>query len=254
MSFTKSLTKAQFKIDHASLQNRALVLFALLFIILVPWYFVIYTPQSQQAGEVQDHISELQDKTNSSRTKYENILNRSKNPNIGNMISQYEQVKKEIKRLNREITHYHHTYIDDKELGHLLHSILDDIKTVTIEHFSTKEAQPPIATAVTQTNTANSKGSKVPTKPESSNSGAQPNQQLLPEITRYTLSLKGDYFSILRFLERTERLKWQLFWESFTYHVELYPQGIATIEFYTLKPGQVMVAPIVTDATKGAAK
>ncbi|MDA9271819.1 hypothetical protein N9Q05_00330 [bacterium] len=263
MSFTNNLTKAQFKLDHTSLQNRALILCALVLVIMIPWFFLIYTPQLQQAVEAQDQINELQEKTDSIRAKYESILNFSKNANTAKMIAKYDLVKKDIKTLNQEITHYHHTYITDEELSRLLHSILEDIKTVTIEDFSTKVVPPPIATVTPSQKTVTPAVAATPTspavpavpvQPRLPKFGAKPSQNIPPEMTRYTLSLKGDYFSILRFLQRIERLKWQLFWESLTYHVETYPEGIATIEFYTLKPGHVVVAPPAPPATKGAAK
>ena len=263
MSFTKNLTKIQFKIDHTSRQNRMLILCTLLLTIMVPWYFLIYTPQSQQAAEVADQISELQEKTDTIRAKYEDILNLSNNPNTEKLIAKYDQVKKDIKILNQEMVHYHHTYIDDEELARLLHSILEDIKTVTIEHFSTKLIPPstvPVATsqktvtpAVAATPTTPAVPA-VPVQPQIPKLGAKPAQEPPPEMTHYTLSLKGDYFSIMRFLQRIEGLQWQLFWESFTYQVNKYPEGIATIEFYTLKPGQEAVTLPTQGSIKGVAK
>lgn len=251
MTFTQSLTKAQFRIDHTSHQNRVLILCAMLVAIVVPWYFLIYTPQATLATEAQQQISDLQNKTDEIRAKYESILNLAKNPDTTELTAKYDQIKKEIKRLNQEMTHYHHTYIDDKELARLLHSLLSDMQTVSIDNFSTKitptapvsaPAVPPktVTPAVAATPTTPAIPA-VPVQPATPTLSTTPKSEPPPEMTHYSLSLKGDYFSIMHFLQRIEMLKWQLFWVSLNYHVETYPQGIATIEFYTLKPGQTPV-------------
>jgi MSHA biogenesis protein MshJ len=253
MAFIKNLTRTQFRIDHTSLQSRILILFGVLLAIIVPWYYLIYIPQSEKAEREQQQVGTLQNKTELVRAKYEAILSLAKNPETIKLFAKHAQIKKDIALLNQEITHYHHTYISDKELADLLHSLLKDMQTVSIENFSTKVIPPPVA-VTTESGSSDTKSAPatvtpaIPATPTAKAVPAVPVQpkrpvlpaltaaHLPPEMTHYTLTLKGDYLSIMHFLQRIEALKWQLFWESLVYHVDSYPQGTATIEFYTLKP------------------
>ena len=235
MSFTKSLIRLQFRIDHTSVRNRAALFCALLFIIIVPWYFLIYTPQAEEAEQVQQQIDELKNQTDRLREKYDAILAHAKSHDMDALIAQYNRLKNKTQYINQQLIHYHNSYIEDNELATLLYSILNDMKNVSIENFSTLVEVPP--------ETVN-----VPSKPGTAStpvpvSPPVPITEAPPETTRYSLALKGDYFSILRFLKRLEQLKWQLFWTSFNYHVESYPQAVATIEFYTLKSNKPLPAP-----------
>jgi MSHA biogenesis protein MshJ len=51
---------------------------------------------------------------------------------------------------------------------------------------------------------------------------------------RLRLSLRGNYFDSLRYLQAMEALPWTVYWDSFDYQVEQYPQAILTVEIATL--------------------
>lgn len=235
MSFNNYLIKAQFKIDHAPVRMRIMVLCGLLTLIFVPWFYLVYSPQKQEAEHVSQQINALTNKTALLRAKYEYILKHAKSRDVGALMTKYNQLNSELRALNLSMTHYRHTYISDKDLAGLLQSMLSEMKNVSIENFSTLLINTPPPVSVPQ--------------PKSKPSGAVkplatgkplPVEKTAPEVSQemnhYTLSLKGDYLSITAFLHHLEQLKWQLFWQKLTYHVEAYPVGIATIEFYTLKP------------------
>ena len=235
MSFRKSLIRLQFKIDHTSFHNRIALLCTLLFMIIVPWYFLIYTPQTKEAAQVQQQIDELKAQTDRLRNKYDAILAHAKSHDMDALITQYHRLKKQTQSLDQKLIHYRHSYIEDNELATLLYSILKDMKNVSIENFSTLASIAPVSVP-----------SKSGTKTGTPAPAPEPSKapiEIVPETTRYSLSLKGDYFSIMRFLQRLEQLKWQLFWDNFNYHVKSYPQAIATVEFHTLKTSDVLPVP-----------
>lgn len=51
---------------------------------------------------------------------------------------------------------------------------------------------------------------------------------------RLRLSLRGNYFDSLRYLQAMEALPWTVYWDSLEYRVETYPQAILTVEIATL--------------------
>lgn len=48
------------------------------------------------------------------------------------------------------------------------------------------------------------------------------------------MSLEGDYFSVMRFVEAVEAMPDKLYWKRLDYKVAEYPKGIIDIEVYTL--------------------
>ncbi len=243
MSFTKRLAKLQFIVDRLSLIHRVAILCGLLLIIYIPWFFLIYRPQAAASAEIEQQISHLRNQTIILQKKYANILTLAKNHDVDKLIVKYKGLQQQLQDLNQHITHFHHSHISDKELVVLVHSILDDIDKIRIENFSTvvKVSEPLVSTPIPAAMTA--KSGALPTPPTGS-TVSNPY-----DMIHYSLSLRGDYFSIMQFLQRVESLKWRLFWETFHYHVMHYPEALATVEFYTLKPASV--TPILT---KGVSK
>lgn len=242
MSFRKRLIKIQFEVDHLSLPHRIATLCILFLLIVLSWYFLVYKPQSQASHQAQQQIVNLQNQTKALKKRYETILTLVKNHQMDKLISQYKALQDKIAALNQQILHFHHQFISDEELAKLLHSILKDIDKLSIEYFSTVvKAEPaPVSSEKPVKKPSKSPAPTTPAttaKPQSVKA-EPPKLDAPPEMVFYTLSLKGDYFAILRFLKRVEQLKWQLFWTKFDYQVEAYPNAVATIEFYTLKPAK----------------
>lgn len=52
------------------------------------------------------------------------------------------------------------------------------------------------------------------------------------------LTLAGDYFSVLAYLQRLEDLPWRLYWDTLEYEVRQYPRARVTLEVYTLSTGK----------------
>lgn len=229
MSFTKPLIRLQFKIDRLGLPQRIAVLCSLLFIVLVPWFFLVHNPQIHSAENIQKQINDLNNQTIALQRNHENILMLAKSQDIVKLTDLYLDLEHQMQTIKQEITHFHHNYIDDKELSKLLYSLLHKIEKLEIINFSTVvrvKATPPVPIK----GTAATPASKIQTTP-------------VPDTAHYSLSLRGDYFSIMQFLEYVERLKWQLFWDKLDYTVIQYPVAIATIEFYTLKPESAPLPP-----------
>lgn len=232
------ILKVQFKLDQLILPYRAVVLSGALLVLCVMWLFFVYSPQASQMKSTQNEAAELKKKHLVLSTRNRILLEHVKTGDMKSLIEQYNQLNNETNLLDEEMKRYRYRYVSDKALAELLHSLLKDVSNLSVEHFSTvaRETTPP----------------KITAEKDASAVSEQPTALLLsPEITRYTLSLKGNYSSITTFLQRIEQLKWQLFWIKFTYHVEKHPEATAVIEFYTLKEPVAAVAPVVPIASKG---
>ncbi|KTD82581.1 hypothetical protein [Legionella waltersii] len=214
------------KVDLLSERDRILLLVSLLIVLLFVWIYFIFgwqldviraattntTQQKLQANELQQKINII------------NSLIQSKEAN--NLIQHYNKVSTQLKQVDKEIEGYHHGYVNSKDLAKMLHDMLKQPLGITIVDFTTV-VLPPKPTVIS---TENQQAQETPK--ESSNT--EPSADMEP--IRYRLVLKGTYFSIMNYLKRIEDLKRNLYWDKFDYKVLTYPQGQATIEFYTLKP------------------
>ncbi|TVZ38421.1 MSHA biogenesis protein MshJ [Alteromonadaceae bacterium 2753L.S.0a.02] len=54
------------------------------------------------------------------------------------------------------------------------------------------------------------------------------------------ITLQGNYFSVVDYLQRLEHLKWRFYWDFIDYHVDKYPSAIVTLEVYTLSTDRGM--------------
>lgn len=236
MTLNQAINKIQFKIDHAPFAYRVAILLGALLILFIPWFIFIYKPQAEVAEHIKTNIQALITQTQTLQTKYNNIIALEKNHNTDKLVAKYLELQEDKRALNFQILHFQHRYINDKDLAHFLYDVLKEINGVQIENFSTivKEAPQPVAPLP-----KSGKEAKPP--------APAPTQSLSPDLatekTYYSLSLVGDYFAIVRFLQRIEGMKWQLFWDKLDYKVQHYPIAQVTIEFFTLKP---QAAPVPT--------
>ena len=56
------------------------------------------------------------------------------------------------------------------------------------------------------------------------------------------LTLEGDYFSILRFIDQVESMQNKLYWKSMNYQVKRYPKANVELEFYTLSMNEDFIS------------
>lgn len=232
MSFHKRLLKIQFQIDHKRLSDRVGILVALLLAISLPWYFLLYSPQAEMSAQMQMQIIALKTQTETLHRKYTNILALVKNQDTKKLLERFQLLQRQMQQLNQEITQFHHRYISDKNLAKLLNALLQDMGNVKIQNFTT---------FLKATSQVEAKDSKDQAKKTTAAKPEEPQKTV--DVAYYTLSLKGDFWSIFRYLRRVENLKWQIFWTKMDYQVGVYPEAVATIDFYTLRPALILVDP-----------
>lgn len=234
-----------------TLRERSILISSLLAIIFLLWFFIFFLVQNSTIQETKLAIAEENKKTAEliqKRTKLELLI---KDDTLQKLVAKFEHLRRESIQLEAQIAQYEQRFISDKELASLLFSMLKQTGGVSIEDFSNIDyIQGQQAKIISPEVVSSASGSTV--------QGAQPDlkveassnlvAQLPTERTQYKLILKGDYFSIVNYLEKLEQLEWQLYWDKLEYKVMEYPLATATIEFYTLKP--VVNPPPVSQEVK----
>ena len=239
MSLYKRRIKIQFKIDQLNFYNRIGILCGSLLTIIGIWFFLVYSPQTHQSARVKLQVTELNNKTLNLLERNKTILRHVTSHDLDHIILEYKKLEQKIHLLEQNLLRYRNRYVSDRVLGKLLYALLVDVKHLTITNFSTMVTTPLVTAPKDQQQTKviteeikeQIKKSNKPTI----NPLALNFSKNTSEMTHYTLTINGNYFDILNYLQRIEQLKWQLFWEKLTYQVKRYPQASATIKFYTLK-------------------
>lgn len=221
--YTKQLYLLKQKINHLSERDRILGLLVTVVILFFLWFFAIVKPIKNSKNEKAQQIQKIHDQITGFTQKKKIIEILISNPETVKIITRFKELTTEITSLDKEVIRYNKRYIAGRDLAQLLHDMLKQTMGVTIVSFST--VTPPPAPLNPQTNTATPKTPSV-------------KKTVLPTLqtNHYRLVIRGTYFPVMQYLQRLEQLPWQLYWDNFEYTVTKYPQGLATVDFYTLKP------------------
>lgn len=265
MKLKQNLMKLQFQIDHLALRERAAILGTILFALFIIWFFFIYKPQKNALTETRAAITMTDAQTITFINKKIMIERLAQDHTVPQLMEKLEGLRAEMKALKQKMTRYEQRYINEREISKVLYAMLKVSKGVTILNFSDASYDFNAApNAINHDDVINHTVTHLPNEPSPTAiaksmalvPSAQLNSPNAPiERTEYALTLQGDYFSIMHYLERLEQLDWQLYWAKMEYTVENYPTARAILWFYTLKP--VHATPTVTNSTaiksKGAA-
>ena len=249
--------KLRFHIDRLDLRQRSILLSTVVVVMLLLWYILFYMGQQQKITELKKTIQTLTIETAELIQKRAAIENLLQDDTIKKLLARHEHLTKQIDVLETMAKRYEQRFIGPQELGKLLHSLLKQTTGVRVEHFSiTKKMDAlPEEDAILKANATDSKTKETAASQLPPKTTGAPNRQSLKTASAassilpanataqkqlsgrvlYTLTLKGNYFSILNFLKRLEQLKWQLYWDRLQYQVDNYPEATVTVEFYTLR-------------------
>lgn len=212
----KKFYRLQQEVDSLSERDKMLALGLAVIILLALWFFAFFNLQRISLNKINQQIDLLHSQLDPLTNKSILIESLVKNPDIERLMIRFHELKGKMKVLDEELVSYGEHYIKNQELAKLLHDMVQQTLGVSIVDFTT--FIPQISNSPTQA--ADTKSLT----------------NLFVQSIHYRLVLRGNYFSIMNYLARLEKLPWTLYWDKFDYSVSKYPEGIATIEFYTLKP------------------
>jgi MSHA biogenesis protein MshJ len=221
-AYLKKFYELQQQVDKLSERDRMLTLSVSIVVLLAVWSFVFFNIQISVLHSTNHEIEALNEQITPLMTKKMNIERLASDSGTAQLTAHMNELTLKMKQLDEDLTRNRGRFIGSRDLAKLLHDTVKQTFGVLIVNFTT--FTPENLQAPTQT--AEAKSSDEP----------------LPEhMIHYRLVMRGTYFSIMSYLKRLEELPWNLYWDKFDYTVSHYPQGLATVEFYTLKPERAEV-------------
>jgi MSHA biogenesis protein MshJ len=210
----------QSKLDDMTLRERVMILCACLLLIILSWYFLLFTPQSKQLSSLKLQNSNLRQQIQLFQDKEKEIKTMLNDSQIQSFVEKHKSLSKTITEYDVKINTYQQQLITPQQLSTMLKAMLIHVKNVSIIEFKTVQEPTTLDTADSE----KAKESEQDVK----------KQGVTVEKKEYLLKLKGHYFSISAYLKYLEQLNWQIYWKSLTYEVKNYPYAEVSIGFYTL--------------------
>lgn len=230
MNILNQLYKWRFKIDRMSLRDRGMAFALTLLGIILLWYLTVYNLQSSSIKNYQASIKKELAIAKENDDKRMMIERLSSDNTVTKLLAKYQRLQEEMKGLDASLNRHKNRYVSDKELAAVLKSILEQTPGVKLIGFSNL--------GVADSTSSEDKyvfPNKTPNVKFKRAAGVNNTNEDIEHI-RYKLVLQGTYFAIFEYLRHLEASKWQLYWDKLNYTVEIYPEAIAVIEFYTLRP------------------
>ncbi|MBL7480965.1 hypothetical protein [Legionella bononiensis] len=213
------------RIEQLSERDRFSLLIIVLSLLFGLWFLAVHYPQKKAINDSVLQTQQLETQVNELKQKQTVIHILLNNPDTVQFLNDYKDLMSQLNEIEKKFARYRRRYISSRDLAKLLHDMLKQTFGVTIVDLATIP-QPAVIQPQPTTN-------QVSSGDASSNQKASNRMNVVH--THYRLILKGNYFPIMNYLKRLEGLNWSLYWDKFTYTVKKYPEGIAEIEFYTLK-------------------
>ncbi|KTD50723.1 hypothetical protein [Legionella quateirensis] len=223
--FLKHYQLIKLRVEQLSERDRFSLLIIVLSLLFGLWFLAVHFPQQKAINDSSLQTQQLDTQVNELRQKQTVIHTLLNNPDTDQFLNDYKDLMSQLNVIEKQFARYRRRYISSRDLAKLLHDMLKQTFGVTIVDLATIPQAAPVQPQPTT--------NQVPSGDVTSTQNASTRMNI--EHTYYRLILKGNYFPIMNYLKRLEGLNWSLYWDKFTYTVKKYPEGIAEIEFYTLK-------------------
>ena len=212
--------KIRLQVDGLTLRERVLIFASGAAVVLVFWNFVFFQPQITNLTRLKTQMQAVEHKLNAQ--SQELIV-------LASLIEQGPDSlrKEEFEALGRENTLLEDSLYEQRKTMLSADSLLTILKDV----FSRSQML---------------KIDRIESLPgEKLNLAGYSNsaQQSATDFFRHTviITLEGSYFELILYLQELEKLPFRLYWESLSYTVENYPQGVIEIKVSTLTGNEAAV-------------
>lgn len=199
------------KINELSLRERIIVLGALLLVIFGIWYYLWFYSVEKSRQQQNDEIQALESKMEQFNREISAFQSLANSASTDGKRQELSRAIADLREFDKELAAQSHGLVAPHQLAKALTDLLSEIDAVALVELKSEPAEP------------------IPV------SGGDPSDEITG-IYRHTLqlTLSGEFFEILQFVERVESMKWRFHWESLEYEVQAYPKGQVTIRIFTL--------------------
>lgn len=212
------------RIDALSLRERGLVFFAVVVVLYLIAYNVVFGPLRVEQARLEKDLHTKRQQVLVLDQKVSGMLSQAgKDVNAENR-EKLVTLKAQVQALDAEMDQMTAGVVTPKEMAKLVEQMLVRNKHLQLVKL---EALPP--------------------QPISGESKSDPGDSATPGVTIYRhgmrVEFKGRYFDIVNYLKSLESLPWKVFWGEVSLKTDKYPVSKVTLVIYTLSrhPGWIGV-------------
>ncbi len=209
LKILQKLSHFKTELDQRSLNARFLALVGCGLVILLFWYLLLWVPISMQKSRMQEQIQQQNKELVDVNEALRNLVSTNTKGNQASSIAKIQALKKQQAALLKGLQEYTDQFVPVNQRDEMLRQMVMGTPGVKIEALtstSSKQINAIVGQAVARPVT-------------------QENGQLI---------LEGNYFAILRYLQKIQRLQWQVFFDGLDYQVTTYPNAKVIFKFHTL--------------------
>ena len=209
LSLSASWRRLEHRFLALSLRERLLVIVMTLAVVAAATNFLFFLPLQEQLKTERQQQQEHQRRREQLENELAQLQAWQASQEDGSGLVAIEQ---QLASINQQIQQLSQRMVPPQEMSALLQQLLareQGMQVIALEKLPLQQPSLPEASATVS--------SEVPLYRH-----------------RLRLSLRGNYFDSLRYLQAMEALPWTVYWDSLEYRVETYPQAILTVEIATL--------------------
>jgi MSHA biogenesis protein MshJ len=190
------------------------ILFCLsLLFIYVIFYFIFLRPVKTKMEVLQGKISELKTQRETIEQQFKIITNIVNSPEFSSLLGQRQLLIQQTKHVQKKIESFKPVFVSEQDVSQVTKDVLgqldNGVMLVNLKKFPLQRLVIP---------------------------DIDKENRLIQNIYQHklTIQLNGNFFNVLSFLTRLEKLPWHLYWDSLEYKVTKYPEANVTIQLYVL--------------------
>lgn len=200
--------RLQAELDQRPSSIRLMTMLGGCLLILLLWYLLLLSPVRFEQQQLNQQLQAALSQQQSLAAQIHRIATGA---TIGSsaLESQELLLQQESKALDEKIAQYERDFVSPEKMQSMVSDALANNPSVQLQGL---------------TNLAPVKVGDAPVRGQ------------IRSVYQYgmVLTVSGDYFAVLSYLQQLENLSWQVFWEKMSYKVEKYPTATVTLQLYTL--------------------
>ncbi len=213
-----ALTKLEARFQALSLRERVLVSVMVLAVVAGLAEFSIFGPLRDQRAFEKRAQADLQQRTEQLENELAQLQAWHSHQNAGAELAGVEQ---KLAIIDGQIQQLSQRMVPPEQMTALLQQLLQrdhGMQVLSLEKLPLETAEPAAdKTAAAETVMPRNKGS---------NDGLYRH--------RLRVSLRGNYFDTLAYLQAMEALPWTVYWDRLDYQTDVWPNGVLTLEIATI--------------------
>ena len=221
----ESLKSLRARLDNLTLQERGILLLAVIAIAFFAFDFLLMQPLAFEQQRVNTQIRVNNAELIALSTETEQIVKEgTQDPNIAKK-AELQQLQRELRELDAELGQTMDRLVPPGDMSRLLEMVLRRTPGLELRKVQSLGSQP------LRTKDSSDPGTDDTEDTENATVG---------NVFRHGLRIEfdGDFASTLNYLKTLEGLEWKFFWDTIDYQVDEYPVSSIAITVFTINTNE----------------